>query len=164
MGWNGDYSSNLAVADEFRNDYEFNKRYELIDEKILKTYGLILYKNRETSEHIVDYWIFKDDMYKTISRSSNIIDCYTKVPKKWIKFIDKKRAKEAKDYHEKEKIKRDQSKNKLDDMLVPGQVYEIYDVVATYKYKLKRSHIFDVDGQLTRFTKLHHSDVKASKV
>ncbi len=60
-------------------------------------------------------------------------------------------------------VKEENNKPNLDDLLVAGKTYSIWDgsYVAVYQYKLKRSFIFRLqDGSLTRFTRLSAGDVK----
>ena len=51
---------------------------------------------------------------------------------------------------------------KLDDILVVGQQYKIWDThIVTYRFKEKRTHVFELpDGRLTKFTNLQVDGVK----
>lgn len=158
MGWYGTYSDNFEVASERKNDRDFNSRHELLDEKIMKSYGLLLYKNRETSEIFVDHWIFRGEDYKPLG--SSLIECYKKLPKNWLPMLDQEEILEAKNYYKTEAEQKKKHSNKLEEILVVGKTYEIYGYQAIYKFKRKRSHIFEVNGSLTRFTRLTFHDVK----
>ncbi|MCJ0761542.1 hypothetical protein MTQ26_17785, partial [Enterococcus faecium] len=86
---------------------------------------------------------------------------FKKIPKNWLKFFVGDQEKIVK--RQLDRIKEESNKPRLDDLLVAGKTYSIWDgsYIAVYQYKHKRSFIFRLqDGSLTRFTRLSVGDVK----
>ncbi|HFL8297685.1 TPA: hypothetical protein ACG4Z5_002729 [Enterococcus faecium] len=158
MGWYGDYSSANEVIEE-KKGYAKNG-LEIVGTKVTKTYGIILFKDAERT-YDIDSFIFRDEMYKPIYFLNDSPAYFKKIPKKWLKFFVGDQEKMVK--LQLDRIKEESNKPKLDDLLVAGKTYSIWDgsYVAVYQYKLKRSFIFRLqDGSLTRFTRLSAGDVK----
>ncbi|HBL8376150.1 TPA: hypothetical protein LTU46_002666 [Enterococcus faecium] len=158
MGWYGDYSSANEVIEE-KKGYAKNG-LEIVDTKVTKTYGIILFKDAEGT-YDIDSFIFRDEMYKPIYFLNDSPAYFKKIPKKWLKFFVGDQEKMVK--QQLDRIKEENNKPNLDDLLVAGKTYSIWDgsYVAVYQYKLKRSFIFRLqDGSLTRFTRLSAGDVK----
>lgn len=156
MGWHGDYEHPNDVIEE-KIRYGRSNGIEILEKKSTKKWGAILYK-ADGVPHI-DYFIFRDEMYKPL----NWIEGPNLIPAKWINMVlpyeDDYTQKRYEEY--KEEQRRKKAAPKLDDILIRGNKYLIWDKYEViYSHKLARSHIFKLpDGDYTRFTKLSVKDV-----
>ena len=163
MGWYGDYANVDEVLNENVHFFGRNERYTVVDTKKTKSYGMILLKNDFDNSHDLFCFIFHDGMYKIID-FLNDYNYFRFIPSSWInKLTTDSQLKAIK--HQKDIIKNQKKQKalqpKLEDILVRGKTYKIWDEhVAVFKYKEKRSFIFEKDGRLTKFTSLKYSDVK----
>lgn len=153
MGWYGDYDNTNEVIEKISNDFK------ILDYKCLKSYGCCLYEHKETGEKNIDYFIFKDGMYKTI----HWVEGGNRIPKRWINEIKPFMNEYTKELY-KEEMQRQAKKRKkpkLDDILEKGKKYKIFGKYeATYIFKEKRTHIFNYDGELTKFVGLNTDNVE----
>lgn len=153
MGWYGDHKCSEDVFDLISSDYE------ILDKKCMKSYGACLYEHKETGEKGIDYFLFKDGMYKTI----HWIEGGSKIPKRWISEIKPFMSEYTKKRYEEEmQLQAEKGKKpKLDDILKTGKKYKIWGKhEATYVFKEKRTHIFNLNEELTKFTGLKVDDVE----
>ena len=109
MGWHGNYDSTNDVVNEIKNDFK------ILDKKCLKSYGCCLYEHKKTGDKGIDYFIFKDGMYKPI----HWVEGGSRIPKRWINEIKPFMSEYTKErYEEKMQIKAESRKKpKLDDIL-----------------------------------------------
>jgi len=167
MGWYGDYNTIECALDSWlRNFSKDDCKYILLDKKVTRNTAALLFQEKETGKINADLMIFRDKMYKPLSW----IDRPNFIPSKW-----KTQLKPFMSEYEKESLQRDKEiieerKNKkqaLARTLELGAVYRItskynddVDYLATYKYKNKRSHIFQIHGEsnYTRFNGLGEND------
>ena len=163
MGWYGDYKNVNEVMAEKESEIERSDRYIVYSTKETKTYGIILVKDTLDDSFALESFIFYEGSYKPIYFLSDS-NYFSRIPKKWLKLLNSERQiqliKEQKEIA-KEERERKASQPSLDSILVVGKQYKIWDThTATYKFKEKRSYIFEKDGRLTRFTSLKPTDVK----
>lgn len=154
MGWYGDYKCSEDVINLISSDYK------ILDKKCLKSYGCCLYEHKETGKKGIDYFIFKDGMYKTI----NWVEGGNRIPKRWISEIKPFMSEYTQELYEEEMQRQAEKrkKPKLDDILNKGKKYKIFGKhEAIYVFKEKRTHIFNYEGKLTKFVGLKVDDVEA---
>ena len=153
MGWYGDYKCSEDVIDLISSDYE------ILDKKCMKSYGACLYEHKTTKEKGIDYFLFKDGMYKPL----DWVEGFNRIPKTWIKEVEPFMSDYIKERY-KEILKNKEAKKnkpKLDDILEIGKNYKIWGKhEVTYVTKRKRTHIFNLNGELTKFTGLKVDDVE----
>ena len=158
MGWHGDYENVEEVLEETKRGID-SKGYRLIDRKATKSYGLTLFET-DKGDVYLDGFIFRDDMYKPISFLYDSLSRFKAIPKAWLNQLtdsgDIEQVKKQKDA-----LKAEQKKPKLDDILIKGKTYLVWsEHEAIYCYKQKRSFVFRVDGEYVRFTNLKPEHVK----
>jgi hypothetical protein len=81
MGWYGSYNNSTEVLEETERGAR-QQNCEILDKKVFKSYGALLYKTLEDKIYI-DYFIFKGDSYKPLLWT----DGAKRIPKKWIKQV-----------------------------------------------------------------------------
>lgn len=79
MGWFGDYENSQEVFEELEWDL---KEYTILNTKVKKTYGAVLFTNKQGKTQIY-YYIFRDKQYKPLPYE----DAGNRIPKKWIKQV-----------------------------------------------------------------------------
>lgn len=84
MGWYGDYESSEEVYNELIEDIKREWQGEIIDGKLKKTYGAVLYRVGGDKVKIY-YYIYNKStqMYKPLE----YIEGGNRIPKKWIKQV-----------------------------------------------------------------------------
>lgn len=156
MGWFGDYNNTQEVLNE-----TINANYKVLDKEARKDWGGLLYQPK-SGKILIDYFIFRDGMYKPLSW----LDGIRRIPKSWIKqtlpFADEwelGRYKEHLEY-----VKQKAKEPKLDDVLVIGEKYLIWDKYeVTYSEKCKRTYVFKQNnGTFIRFKNLKVKDLKTA--
>lgn len=172
MGWFGYYRNVASVVTEKTFDIEQTDYLQVVAVKETKTYGIILYRDTlNNNEHYIDSFIFEDGMYKPINFLDDFVDYFKRIPKKWHNVLSINPEQEEiinkqNNLVKSEAKKRKEEREKLEHLLVEGQIYSVWNgqFEAEYHGKIKRSHVFRLDdGQLTRFTKLKHYDLELVK-
>lgn len=84
MGWYGDYESSEEVYNELIEDIKREWQGEIIEGKLKKTYGVVLYRVGGNKTKIY-YYIYnkRTQMYKPVE----YIEGCNRIPKKWIKQV-----------------------------------------------------------------------------
>jgi len=152
MGWYGDYDNVEDVLEETRRSIEI-KGYKVIDTKATKSYGLTLFKTDKGDVHL-DSFIFRKGMYKPIGFLYDDLSRFKVIPKAWLNQLTNSRDIEQVKKQTKA-LKAEQKKPKLDDILIKDETYLVWgEYEAIYCHKNKRTFVFKVNGEYTRFTNL----------
>ena len=156
MGWNGIYADTTDAANDIIRDL-MRSGYIDFETKIHKTYAHIACKHMRTREHAIYYFIFKDGYYKDIPFWDSMH--LHRLPKKWLSWVydDLSDFEKSQIEEYQNQLNQKKSQPKLDDILKPGKKYKVFgddNYIAEYAYKHKRSHLFYLNGKLTRFVGL----------
>lgn len=168
MGWFGDYRNVSDVMGEKEGEIERTDVLRVVDTKETKSYGIILYVDSNTHEYFIESFIFSDSMYKPINFLDNYTKDFKRIPSKWHKYLSqnpeqKQIIEKQKELINQEKKKNQKNREKLENLLIPGKKYSVWNGQheAIYLEKIKRSYIFKLsNGQRIRFRNLKHTDIQ----
>ena len=159
MGWFGNYRGVDEVVEEKRRSWD--SKYEILEVKARKAYASMLVKEKGSEKLYIEYFIFRNDMYKNIDWFDPMH--ISRTPKKWINKIypqlDNYEKKWVDEYIQ--KLEEKKKIPKLSDILEKGKTYKIFDkYMATYSHKENRTYLFWYEGRMTKFVGLKPEHVK----